>query len=191
MPKSSSAKLPTRYGEFEIKVWPGPKGREPVVLLTKKLNLAKPILVRIHSECLTGDTFGSLRCDCEAQKEQALKLISESKNGVFIYLRQEGRGIGLYEKIKAYVLQEQGYDTHEANLKLGHMADKREYSQVKKILKILNITKINLLTNNPKKIEAIKKAGLEIIKRVPLIIKPNKNTKKYLETKKNKFKHLL
>jgi GTP cyclohydrolase II len=187
--KSAVALLPTKNGIFQIIVWPGEKGQETTVLVTPKLNVNKPVLVRIHSECLTGDTFGSLRCDCGRQKEKALDLISKSKNGIFIYLRQEGRGIGLYEKIRAYTLQEQGYDTHEANILLGHAPDPREYSTVKHILTTLGINEVNLITNNPSKVNALREYGFTILSSIPLKIRSNKYNKRYLETKKIKFKH--
>lgn len=186
-----TAKLPTKYGAFMIKVWPAPKGQEPVALVAKDFDSAKTPLVRIHSECLTGDTFGSVKCDCQEQKDAALSLIQKSGNGVFIYLRQEGRGIGLYEKIKAYSLQEQGYDTHQANLALGHKADAREYSSLKMILDELGVKELELLTNNPDKVAEVEKAGFKVTKRIPLISKSNKHNKEYLEVKKDKFKHII
>ena len=189
--QSVFANLPTKYGEFVIRVWPGKKGQELISFSTTKLDVGKPVLVRVHSECLTGDAFGSCRCDCESQKIEALKIIHQSGNGVFVYLRQEGRGIGLYDKIKAYKLQEEGYDTYEANLKLGHEADLREYSQVKLILDELGVKKIKLLTNNPLKISKISELGFDCLDRVPLIIKSNKYNKKYLESKKEKLGHIL
>ncbi len=189
--ESVTATLPTKNGIFRIIVWPGKKGQETVVLVTEHLDIKKPVLVRIHSECLTGDTFSSMRCDCGQQKYKALQTISQSKNGIFIYLRQEGRGIGLYQKIKAYALQEQGYDTHQANILLGDKPDQREYSIAKEILNKFGIKKIKLITNNPSKITDLSMAGFDIVEKIPLKVKKNKYNKKYLETKEVKFKHFL
>jgi GTP cyclohydrolase II len=187
--KPSSATLPTKYGNFNIMVWPASSHNEPAALITQRLDTSKPVLVRVHSECITGDTFGSHRCDCGTQKEEALKIIAKNGNGVFIYLRQEGRGIGLYEKIKAYKIQEDGYDTHEANILLGHKPDYREYSWVKEILDYLDIKEIILMTNNPSKVSEISHLGVKIIRRVPLVIKSNKHNRRYFESKRAKFKH--
>jgi len=184
-----SAALPTKFGDFTIIVWPAEDGKDSVALVTSQLDVSKPVFVRIHSECITGDVFGSLRCDCGQQKQNALIKIAKSKNGVFIYLKQEGRGIGLSEKIRAYALQEQGYDTHEANILLGHDPDPREYSMVKTILDQLKVKDIKLITNNPSKENSLREFGYNIIERIPLKIKSNKYNKKYLETKKIKFKH--
>jgi GTP cyclohydrolase II len=184
-----SAALPSNYGDLSITVYDQGPGKETVVLTTKRLTGHITPLVRIHSECLTGDTFGSLRCDCGPQKDASLRMIAESGNGIFIYLRQEGRGIGLYEKIKAYKLQEQGHDTYDANILLGHDADAREYSMAKKVLDDLDIHNIKLITNNPKKVTAMQKLGINVSERVPLIIAPNEFNKRYLATKKSKFGH--
>lgn len=183
------ANLPTEYGDFDILVWPEKQGKEVVVIKTKKLDISKPVLVRVHSECLTGDVFESFRCDCGEQKKKALMQIAKSRNGLLIYLRQEGRGIGLYEKIKTYAIQEKGYDTHEANIILGHKPDYREYSWVKRVLDDLKVSKIKLLTNNPSKITQITKLGIEIVERVPLFVKSNKHNREYFEAKRKKFKH--
>jgi GTP cyclohydrolase II len=184
-----SATLPTKYGDFNIIVWPAKEGKDSIALTTPQLDVSKPVLVRVHSECLTGDVFGSYRCDCGQQKQRALTKIAKSKNGIFIYLKQEGRGIGLSEKVRAYALQEQGYDTHEANILLGHEPDPREYSMVKKILDQLGVKEIKLITNNPSKENSLREFGYTIVERIPLIIRSNKYNKKYLETKKIKFKH--
>lgn len=185
-----SVNLPTKYCEFVITVYPAQKGLEPIVLSTPQIDKTKPVLVRIHDECITGDTFGSQKCDCGEQKDQSLKMIAESKSGgLLIYMRQEGRGIGLYEKIKAYKLQEEGYDTHEANIKLGHPPDQREYLIVKKILHDFGIEKVCLITNNPSKVSAISKLGVDVVKRVPLVINTNVHNERYFHTKKTKFKH--
>ena len=185
----ATAQLPTKFGMFQCSVWNQPKGDEVVYLATPKIDPNKPVLVRVHSECLTGDLFHSYRCDCGEQKERALEMISQSGNGVFIYLRQEGRGIGLYEKIKSYILQDQGYDTHEANILLGHKPDYREYSWVKKVLDHLHVSEIKLLTNNPSKVSEISRLGIKISERIPLVIESNSYNRKYFETKKQKFKH--
>jgi GTP cyclohydrolase II len=184
-----TAQIPTEFGVFDFSVWNQIKGEEIVFLATPKLDLQKSILVRVHSECMTGDIFHSYRCDCGEQKDKSLQMISESGNGVFIYLRQEGRGIGLHEKIKAYLLQDQGYDTHEANIMLGHKPDYREYSWVKKVLDYLNIKEIKLLTNNPSKVSEISRLDIKVTERVPLIVESNSYNRKYFETKKQKFKH--
>ncbi len=175
-----SSKLPTKYGEFIITIYLAEKGLESVVLSTPKLDISKSVLVRIHDECMTGDTFGSLKCDCGEQKEKSLQMISESGNGLFIYMRQEGRGIGLYEKIKAYALHDDGYDTHEANIKLGHKPDDREYKIAEEILSEFGIKEIRLLTNNPYKVNEITKLGIKVIEQVPLIIPSNIHNKRYL-----------
>lgn len=184
-----SAALPSNYGDLSITVYAQGHGKETVVLTTKRLTGHIPPLVRIHSECLTGDTFGSLRCDCGPQKDASLHMIAESGNGIFIYLRQEGRGIGLFEKIKAYRLQEEGHDTYDANILLGHDADAREYSMAKKVLDDFDIHNIRLITNNPKKVTAMQKLGINVSERVPLIIPANKFNQHYLDTKKKKFGH--
>lgn len=184
-----SVPFPTKIGNFNFNVINQKKGEEIIFLTTKNINNKKPVLVRVHSECMTGDTFHSLRCDCGEQKDRALEEISKYGNGIFIYLRQEGRGIGLYEKIKSYSLQDKGYDTHEANIILGHKPDYREYSWVKKVLDYLEIKEIKLLTNNPNKVSEISRLGIKVIERIPLIIKSNLHNRKYFEAKRNKFKH--
>lgn len=181
-------KLATKFSEFNIRVYPNHIGQETFVLWTDNLDLKKPVLVRVHSECITGDVLGSLRCDCGKQLSKALHLISE-EGGILIYLRQEGRGIGLFEKIKSYQLQSQGYDTFKANVLLGHKPDQRSYEMVKTILADLNVKRIRLLTNNPSKMSEIAKLGIEIVERVPLISRSNKYNKAYLETKRKKFQH--
>jgi GTP cyclohydrolase II len=189
MDKPAVAALPTKFGDFKVMVWPGEKGQESVAITTSTLDTTKPVLVRVHSECLTGDALGSLRCDCCDQKETALKLIAKSGNGIFIYLRQEGRGMGLFDKIRSYKLQEEGIDTHQASIMLGHEPDGREYSWAKKILEELGVKKIKLLTNNPAKVSEIFDSGFEVEK-TPLVMKPNKHNAWYFEIKKKKFKHV-
>ena len=181
--------MQTKWGDFNFRVYADLQGKETIVLYTANLDASKPVLVRVHSECITGDTFGSLRCDCGEQLVQALELIQKSGNGAMVYLRQEGRGIGLFEKIKSYQLQDKGYDTHEANLLLGHRPDERTYEKAKIALKDLGVNKINLLTNNPAKISEMTKLGITVVGRVPLIIKSNRYNQKYFESKRTKFKH--
>ncbi|MFZ4500479.1 MAG: GTP cyclohydrolase II [Minisyncoccia bacterium] len=181
--------LPTKQGVFSFGVWNQKKGEEIIFLQTPNLDVKKPVLVRVHSECITGDVFHSYRCDCGEQKDRSLSMISESGNGVFIYLRQEGRGIGLFEKIKAYILQDKGYDTHEANILLGHKPDYREYSWVKKVLDNLGVKEIRLITNNPSKVAEISRLGIKVIERVPVVIESNHYNRRYFETKRQKFKH--
>ena len=181
-------KLQTKQGEYIMRVYAGPQGKETVVIYTKKLNKKKPVLVRVHSECFTGDILHSLRCDCGEQLQKSLELIQE-KSGVLVYLRQEGRGIGLFEKIKTYNLQDKGYDTFEANVILGHNPDERSYEKVRIALKDLGITKIDLLTNNPSKVSEIAKLGIKVNERIPLVIPSNKYNQKYFDAKKDKFKH--
>lgn len=181
----------TKFGLFNIRVYREVSGKETVVLYTEKLDYSSPILTRIHSECLTGDVFGSLQCDCGEQLERALEQISASRNGVLIYLRQEGRGIGLFKKIRSYQLQKNGHDTFEANLLLGHLPDERTYELGKMALDDLNVKRIKLLTNNPSKITELTKLGIDVVEKIPLIMPSNKFNQKYLKSKEEKFKHYL
>ncbi len=183
----SEAKLPTRYGEFRIRVY-REGDKEHAVLIREPLE--EPVLVRVHSECLTGDVFGSLRCDCGEQLEYALQKIGQ-EGGVLIYLRQEGRGIGLANKIRAYYLQDMGMDTVEANHQLGFEADLRNYEPAFEILRDLGISRIRLMTNNPSKIVDLTRYGIEVVERIPVQMKPNPHNEKYLRTKKEKLGHLL
>ena len=188
----ATAKLPTEYGDFSIKAYQNKiDGLDHVALVKGEWEPGEPILVRVHSECLTGDVFGSQRCDCGHQLIRALDMIEEAGKGVLIYMRQEGRGIGLVNKIKAYTLQENGMDTVEANEHLGFSADPRDYGIGAQILMDLGVSKMRLLTNNPKKRAGLTGYGLEIVELVPIQIEPNKNNITYLKTKKSKMGHIL
>lgn len=190
--KVSQSFLPTQWGQFLISVYQNTITKESHVALIKgEINANKPILVRVHSECLTGDVLGSSRCDCGPQLHAAIEAIEEAEQGVLLYLRQEGRGIGLENKIKAYHLQDQGLDTVQANEALGFPPDLRDYGIGAQILKDIGVGKIKLLTNNPKKIIGLKAYDLEVVERVPIIIKANQHNKFYLNTKKQKMGHML
>lgn len=182
--------LPTENGWFNFYVWKSDEGKETVVLTTKKLDPNQPVTIRIHSECLTGDIFHSTNCDCGFQKDEALRMIQESKNGLFLYDRQEGRGIGLFEKIKALNLQKDGMNTYEANEKLGFGADIRNYDIPIQILKYFDIHDIKIITNNPQKIKALKNAGFNITERIKVKKDIDKYNEKYLTEKKNLGHHL-
>ena len=188
--KTVEASLPSKYGNFKVICYEDYSKGQHLAIVKGNIKGKKNVLVRVHSECLTGDTLGSLRCDCGQQLEAALKLIGK-KGGVLLYMAQEGRCIGLMNKISAYHFQDHGMDTVEANLKLGFKADARDYTIGAQILADLGLSTLRLLTNNPKKIEGLEKYGLEIVERVPIIIKPNKVNKKYLQTKKEKLGHYL
>ena len=188
----SSVPFPTHLGEFELKLFEDKINNDHHVAVVKgDIKQDLDTLVRVHSQCLTGDIFGSLRCDCGLQLEESLKMIEKNGRGVLVYLRQEGRGIGLKNKIKAYQLQDKGLDTVEANHKLGYKADLREYGIGAQILIECNVGKMNLLTNNPKKIIGLQGFGLEVTKRVSIETKVNCVNKKYLETKRDKLGHLI
>ena len=185
-------KLPTDYGDFELHMYRSlTDGAHHLALVKGEINPANPTLVRVHSECLTGDVFGSLRCDCGSQLQTALKQIEEAGSGVLLYMRQEGRGIGLPAKIHAYKLQEEGLDTVEANEKLGFPAELREYGIGAQILADLGVHKMRFLTNNPKKVIGLEAYGLEIVEIVPIRTTANPHNAKYLETKRLKMGHLL
>jgi 3,4-dihydroxy 2-butanone 4-phosphate synthase/GTP cyclohydrolase II len=188
----ASPSLPTRFGPFRIYAYRSDvTDEEHVALVHGEIGEDEPVLVRVHSQCLTGDVFGSSRCDCGEQLALAMEKIVEAGKGVFLYLLQEGRGIGLFNKIKAYELQDAGHDTVSANEKLGFPPDIRNYGVGSQILRDLGVRKMRLMTNNPSKYVAIGGYGLEIVERVPLEVRPTDGTRKYLEAKKNKMGHLL
>lgn len=188
----SCARLPTRYGEFTACVYENIlNGDQHLALIKGKVKGKKRVLVRVHSECLTGDVFGSIRCDCGAQLNHAMKKIAEEGEGVLIYLRgHEGRGIGLGHKLRAYQLQDQGYDTVEANLKLGLPVDSRKYDIGAQILCDLGLSTIRLMTNNPAKYSGLSSYGLSVVERIPLVIGLTEENRRYLKTKKEKMGHL-
>jgi 3,4-dihydroxy 2-butanone 4-phosphate synthase/GTP cyclohydrolase II len=188
----ASPHLPTRMGEFQLYAYRSDVTHEEhLALVLGEIREDEPVLVRVHSQCLTGDVFGSMRCDCGEQLELAVEKIVEAGKGVFLYLLQEGRGIGLLNKLRAYELQDQGHDTVSANEKLGFPPDIRNYGVGCQILRDVGVRKMRLMTNNPSKYVAIDGYGLEIVERVPLEVKPTERSRKYLEAKKNKMGHLL
>ena len=192
--KVAEADFPTRWGHFRILGFEGEadergKVETAVALVIGDYANATP-LVRIHSQCLTGDVFGSLRCDCRQQLEMALSMIAEAGTGVLVYEQQEGRGIGLMAKLQAYELQDRGLDTVEANEKLGFKADHREFALPAEVLKSLGIKQVRLLSNNPDKVAALERAGVRVVERVPCEVEPHSHSENYLKTKKEKLGHL-
>ena len=186
----ATSKLPTQWAEFSMHGFTDEEGKEHVALTLGELTHAEPVLARVHSECLTGDALFSMRCDCGQQLQEAMKRIAEEGCGIILYLRQEGRGIGLMNKIKAYELQDAGADTVEANEALGFGADMRDYSMCVPMLAHLGVEKIRLMTNNPVKVEALKSFGIEVADREPIRIDANPHNEKYLNTKAGKMGHL-
>ncbi|MDD3055473.1 MAG: GTP cyclohydrolase II [Aliarcobacter sp.] len=187
--QSNIANLPTKYGKFKIKAYKD-GNQEHLAIMSQDFETLDAPYVRIHSECLTGDTLGSLKCDCQNQLDLSLKFIAQ-QGGLVIYHRQEGRNIGLVNKVNAYALQDQGRNTIQANLELGFGEDDRDYSIVGHIFKDLGVKKLKLITNNPKKIQYVESLGIEIIERIPAITKSNKYNEAYLSTKKEKMGHML
>jgi 3,4-dihydroxy 2-butanone 4-phosphate synthase/GTP cyclohydrolase II len=188
----AEAKLPTPYGNFKVIAYKSNTDPdEHVALVMGDVATEEPVLVRVHSQCLTGDVFGSLRCDCGEQIQMAMKKIAAEGRGVVLYMRQEGRGIGIHNKIKAYALQDEGLDTVEANISLGFKADQRDYGVGAQILVDLGIKNMRLMTNNPKKMSGLQSYGLKITEQLPLTTKPNEHNRRYLQTKQKKMGHLL
>lgn len=192
MKRQASVLIPTKWGTFEMIAYSDDfEERMPhLAMVSEQLDPSKPVLVRIHSECLTGDVWGSRRCDCGEQLDAAMSLVAK-EGGLVIYLRQEGRGIGIINKIKAYNLQDQGLDTVGANLHLGFEADERSYEVAIMILKDLGINQVRLITNNPEKMEALTQAGIEVVERIPSITHARADNERYLKTKKDRMGHLL
>jgi GTP cyclohydrolase II len=185
-------RIPTKHGEFTLHYYSNTlDDKEHIAFVKGEVQEKTNVLVRLHSECFTGDVLGSRRCDCGEQLDLALKLINEAGCGVLIYLRQEGRGIGLLKKLQAYNLQDAGLDTVDANIHLGHLADEREYDIAALMIENLKIHSINLLTNNPNKIEALKKLGITVNQRIPVETHVNIDNEGYLQTKVKKMRHLL
>ena len=186
----ADARLPTEFGEFRIRVFHEEEtDLDHVALILGDMSGPDPVLVRVHSECLTGDAFASLRCDCGAQLENAMKTIQDKGWGCLVYLRQEGRGIGLHAKIQAYNLQDRGVDTLEANLMLGHPADARDYGIASEILSTVGIERVNLMTNNPDKVAQLSEHGINVENRVPLVVGVGEGNLDYLATKASRMGH--
>jgi GTP cyclohydrolase II len=187
-----AARLPTRYGTFQLVLFTNSHDRkEHMALIMGDVQNGENVIVRVHSECFTGDVLGSLRCDCGEQLERAMQIISDAGRGVILYLRQEGRGIGLLDKLRAYNLQDEGLDTVEANLRLGHQPDERDYTVAALMLKELGIRSVNLITNNPRKINELRSLGVVVRQRMPIEITPRPENLHYLRTKAKRMDHLL
>ena len=187
----SESELPTKFGDFTISAFEEPNGKDHLALTIGDVQQQDAVMCRVHSECLTGDALHSLRCDCGPQLQAALQMLADNKSGILLYLRQEGRGIGLVNKIRAYALQDQGHDTVEANELLGFAPDLREYNICLDILQHFKISSVNLLTNNPKKVASMEAVGITVSERVPLRVGSNPLNEKYLKTKAKKSGHIL
>lgn len=187
-----TSRIPTRYGTFRLMLFQSPEdGKEHLALVMGDVNGGEGIGVRIHSECFTGDVLGSLRCDCGEQLERSMQMIAKWQRGAVLYLRQEGRGIGLLDKLRAYNLQDGGLDTVDANLRLGHQADERDYSVAAEMIRHLGIRSINLLTNNPTKIKELRRLGIQVVARTPVEVAARPENIGYLTTKASRMNHLL
>jgi GTP cyclohydrolase II len=187
----ASSRLPTQWGEFSVHVFQEPSsGKEHLALVYGTLDLEEPVLCRVHSECLTGDALYSLRCDCGPQLQEAMRRIAATGSGVILYLRQEGRNIGLGNKIRAYALQDKGADTVQANVALGFGVDERDYGVCAPLFAALGVNRVTLMTNNPEKVQALEALGLEVTERQPLVTGENSHNRGYLATKRNKLGHL-
>jgi 3,4-dihydroxy 2-butanone 4-phosphate synthase/GTP cyclohydrolase II len=187
-----TSRIPTRHGVFQLTLYRGLEdGKEHLALTLGSVGGTQALLTRLHSECLTGDLFGSLRCDCGEQLDRSLQMIGRARRGALLYLRQEGRGIGLRDKLRAYNLQDEGYDTVEANLRLGRRADERDYGAAAAMLADLGVQSINLITNNPSKIQALTDLGVEVVGRTPIQIPAHPENVGYLSTKHRRMNHLL
>ncbi|PIT84306.1 GTP cyclohydrolase II [Candidatus Micrarchaeota archaeon CG10_big_fil_rev_8_21_14_0_10_45_29] len=187
----AKAKLPTQFGDFEIYAFEDRKMKTHLALVRGDVKDAQEVPVRLHSRCLTGDALGSMRCDCREQYEKAIKYLGKQEKGVLLYMNQEGRGIGLANKIRAYELQDKGLDTVQANHQLGFADDLRSYESAADMLKYLQVGSVVLLSNNPKKVQGLQKEGIEVAKRMPLQIDGNEHDANYLKTKKEKMGHIL
>lgn len=187
-----AARIPTRYGTFQLILFTSNRDdKEHMALVMGDVQDRENVLVRVHSECFTGDVLGSLRCDCGEQLDRAMQMISEAGQGVLVYLRQEGRGIGLLDKLRAYNLQDEGLDTVEANLRLGHQADERDYTVAALMLKELGVHSVSLITNNPRKISELRALGVVVRQRLPIEVPPRPENLRYLRTKAKRMDHLL
>ncbi len=187
-----AARIPTRYGTFQLMLFTTTHDdKEHMALIMGDVKDKENVIVRVHSECFTGDVLGSLRCDCGEQLDRAMQMVAQARQGVILYLRQEGRGIGLLDKLRAYNLQDEGLDTVEANLRLGHQPDERDYSVAALMLKDLGVRSVNLITNNPNKISELRRLGVEVHQRTPIEVPPRPENLHYLRTKARRMDHLL
>ena len=192
MKLDTEAQLPSRFGDFRVVTFTGdPDGKEHIALIRGQVQGQRNVPVRLHSECLTGDVLGSLRCDCRDQLTASLEAVGKLPRGVVLYLRQEGRGIGLTNKIRAYALQDKGYDTVEANRMLGFRDDERDYEAAAEMLRALGVTSVELMTNNPAKVRGLTEHGIAIERRIPVVTPPNRHNRDYLATKQRRAGHLL